>query len=394
MSRIDDLLADFCPDGVPFLPLGELLDYQQPSKYLVDSKNYDDSFATPVLTAGQTFILGYTDETSGIYPASPESPVVIFDDFTASFKWVDFPFKAKSSAMKMLTPKANLSIDFRFIYFAMLCIRFTPQDHARQWISKYSTFRIPVPPIEVQREIAGILSQFTDLEVELEAELKARRRQQEHYRHLLFDGYNSSGVRRVRLADVGTWYGGGTPSKSRPDYWTGGKIPWISPKDMGRAIVDSTEDYITATAVAESSTKQVPADAVAIVVRSSILDHTLPIAFIPVPAALNQDMKAVIARDGILPKYLFHAFRAFRATLLRDVRRSGGSVASLDSRKLWDFEIPVPDVGEQSRAVQAMDKFDGLVEGISAGIPAELAARRQQYEHYRDKLLTFKERVP
>jgi type I restriction enzyme S subunit len=126
------------------------------------------------------------------------------------------------------------------------------------------------------------------------------------------------------------------------------------------------------------------------VVRSSILDHTLPIAFVPQPAALNQDMKAVIAGSGILPKYLFHALRGVSSELLRAVRRKGGSVASLDSQKLWRFSIPVPDVGEQERIVSILDKFDALVNDISIGLPAELKARRSQYEYYRGKLLTFK----
>ena len=100
----------FCPEGVEFVKLGELTTYEQPAKYIVNSTNYKDSYATPVLTAGQTFILGYTDETTGIYPASPDNPVIIFDDFTGAFKWVDFPFKVKSSAMKMI--KADESITF------------------------------------------------------------------------------------------------------------------------------------------------------------------------------------------------------------------------------------------------------------------------------------------
>lgn len=87
---------------VEWKALGEVADYEQPTKYLVKSTNYNDDFETPVLTAGKTFILGYTDETDGIYKAS-ETPVVIFDDFTTANKWVDFDFKAKSSAMKMIS---------------------------------------------------------------------------------------------------------------------------------------------------------------------------------------------------------------------------------------------------------------------------------------------------
>jgi len=94
VSRLGDLVGDGCPNGVEFRSLGELLNHEQPGKYLVASKSYDPAFSTPVLTAGQSFLLGYTHEENGIYPASPEAPVVIFDDFTTASKWVDFPFKA------------------------------------------------------------------------------------------------------------------------------------------------------------------------------------------------------------------------------------------------------------------------------------------------------------
>ncbi len=185
MSRIDELISKNCPNGVGFKELSELLDYEQPSKYLVDSTDYDDGYATPVLTAGQTFILGYTNETSGIYPASCENPVIIFDDFTTAFKWVDFPFKAKSSAMKMITSKSKTPESLRYAYYAMQTINYVPQDHARQWIGTYSRFKIPCPHPEVQREIVKMLDVFTKLQAELEGELEARRQQYQYYRDLL-----------------------------------------------------------------------------------------------------------------------------------------------------------------------------------------------------------------
>jgi type I restriction enzyme S subunit len=107
---------------VEWKPLGDVADYEQPIKYLVSSKNYDDRFKTPVLTAGKTFILGYTDETEGIYKAS-ESPVIIFDDFTTANKWVDFDFKAKSSAMKMITSKDESKALIKYIYYRFLKLR-------------------------------------------------------------------------------------------------------------------------------------------------------------------------------------------------------------------------------------------------------------------------------
>ncbi len=117
MSKLSELIQDLCPDGVEYIKIKDIANYEQPSKYLVKCTDYDESYITPVLTAGQTFILGYTNETEGIFCASKENPVIIFDDFTGAFKWVDFPFKAKSSAMKMITAKKGVLI--RYLYHLM-----------------------------------------------------------------------------------------------------------------------------------------------------------------------------------------------------------------------------------------------------------------------------------
>lgn len=109
-SKLEELIAELCPNGVEYKKIGDIADYEQPTKYIVKSTKYDDSFATPVLTAGQSFILGYTDELDNIYLASKDNPVIIFDDFTGAIQWVDFPFKVKSSAMKMITAKPNVLI--------------------------------------------------------------------------------------------------------------------------------------------------------------------------------------------------------------------------------------------------------------------------------------------
>jgi len=185
MSKLDELIAELCPDGVEFVELNEVLDYEQPTKYIVKSTNYDDSYTIPVLTAGQSFVLGYTNEDFGIYKASPDSPVIIFDDFTTSFHWVDFNFKVKSSAMKMLRSKDNEIADLRFLFHLMNNINYIPVDHSRQWIGKYSKFRIPLPPLPVQQEIVRILDNFTGLTAELTAELTARKKQYEYYRDKL-----------------------------------------------------------------------------------------------------------------------------------------------------------------------------------------------------------------
>jgi type I restriction enzyme S subunit len=134
--------------------LGELLAYEQPGKYLVKSAEYDDSNDTPVVTAGKTFILGYTSDQTGIFT---NLPVVIFDDFTTASRYVDFPFKAKSSAMKMLRPRDEQT-NLRFLFEKMQLIRFPLGDHKRYWISEYQDLEVPVPRKAEQGAIAAVLA--------------------------------------------------------------------------------------------------------------------------------------------------------------------------------------------------------------------------------------------
>ncbi len=188
-KRLKSLLQTLAPKGVEFRKLGEVLEYDQPNQYCVTSKEFDKSYPTPVLTAGKTFILGYTNEKDNIYQASKSSPVIIFDDFTTATQWVDFPFKVKSSAMKILLPK-NPTINIRFIFFYMQTIPYNISgEHTRQWISRYSQITIPIPPLEIQQEIVKILDQFsiltTDLLAGIPAEIKARKKQYEYYREKL-----------------------------------------------------------------------------------------------------------------------------------------------------------------------------------------------------------------
>ncbi len=147
------------------IELGELLNYEQPTKYLVKDTLYSNLYSIPVLTAGKTFILGYTNEENDI---CDDLPVVIFDDFTTASKYVDFPFKAKSSAMKLLRPKQNVNL--KFVFEAMKLINYVVGNHERHWISKFVYLTIPCPFIDEQTAIAEVL-QAADKEISL---LKAK----------------------------------------------------------------------------------------------------------------------------------------------------------------------------------------------------------------------------
>lgn len=132
--------------------LGDLLAYEQPGRYLVSSTAYGE-VGTPVLTAGKTFLLGRTTETHGVYEAVP---VIIFDDFTTASKYVNFSFKAKSSAMKMLS--ARPGVNLRYVYERMQLMDFAAVDHKRRWIAEYSKMEVDVPGFDEQAAVTLVLA--------------------------------------------------------------------------------------------------------------------------------------------------------------------------------------------------------------------------------------------
>ena len=163
--------------------LNDVFDYVQPTKYLVESTDYSNAYTTPVLTAGKSFVLGYTNETNGIYD---QVPVVIFDDFTTDSKYVDFPFKAKSSAMKILKAKTNY--DIKFAFELLQNINYIVGGHERHWISIFSQLTVDVPPYEAQLKISKII-QNTDKEIELlEKDLIQEKQKKKALMHLLLTG--------------------------------------------------------------------------------------------------------------------------------------------------------------------------------------------------------------
>ena len=139
------------PDSWCFIPLEEVLEYEQPQKYIVDSTDYCDRFQTPVLTPGKSFIIGYTNETKGIYS---NLPVIIFDDFTTDSRYVDFEFKVKSSAMKLLKSDERV-LNLKYAALFMSVTRLISDTHKRYWISEYSKILIPLPPIAEQKRIVS-----------------------------------------------------------------------------------------------------------------------------------------------------------------------------------------------------------------------------------------------
>lgn len=392
MSRLADLIAELCPDGVEYRPLGELLAYQQPTPFLVSSKDYDSSYPTPVLTAGATFLLGYSSETHGVYAASTDDPVIIFDDFTTASKWVEFPFKLKSSAAKILTAADSNVADIRFLYFLMQTLNYQVGSHARHWIAVYSKMPVCCPPLEVQREIVRILDQFTTLEAELEAELEARRTQYEHYRnHLLsYESLAARGpVEMVKLGDIATRVVTGvTPQASNSRYYQNGSNPWIRTQDVNFNRISAASEFVTDNAIDDLPLKWVKANSIIVAISGASAGRS---AILGIDAVTNQHCcNLEINSNHADYRYVYYSLAA-RYAELRGLGR--GARGDLNVSIIKSFEIPVPSMAEQGRIADLLDRFDALVNDISSGLPAEIAARRAQYEHYRDRLLSFPEKV-
>ena len=407
MSNLEKMIQKECSNGVEYIEIGSLLDYIQPGKYIVKDTKYDNKYNIPVLTAGQTFILGYTKEEEGVFKANNENPVIIFDDFTTSFHWVNFDFKVKSSAMKMLKVKDNMKekANFRYIYHCMSNIKYEPKDHARQWISKYSNFKIAIPPLEVQKEIVRILDNLTELTAELKSELTseltARQKQYEYYRNKLlsFDesaenldtlhththththGYfYGQEIKWIKLGDIGSVCMCKRIMKNQTK--KEGDIPFYKIGTFGK----NADAYISKTLFEEYKDKySYPKKGTILLSASGTIGRT--VIYNGEPAYFQDSNIVWIDNDEriILNKYLYYLYRII------DWKVEGGTIKRLYNDNIKNTVIPVPSLEVQEKTVQILDEFDKLTNYISEVLPAEIEARQKQYEYYRNKLLSFKE---
>ncbi len=377
MSKLEKLIKKLCPNGVEYKELNTLVDYIQPTKYIVKSTKYNDEYDIPVLTPGQTFILGYTNEKEGIYNADKENPIILFDDFTTAFRWINFKFKVKSSAVKILIPKNN-NINFRYIFYTMQTIKFDNTQHNRQWISKYSILKIPVPPIEVQNEIVRILDNFIELATELEAELEAREKQYEYYKDKILK-FSKKDL-NVEWINLGTYC-----NRLKGTAITASKMKEISENDGNIKI------FAGGKTVTKTSEKNIPKEDI-ITVPNIIVQSRGIIDFIyyDKPCSFKREMWSYTTDNNITLKFIYYYLK----NNVKYFRQRGSQMGSMPQISLdvtEKYKIPILPIEEQERIVSILDKFDKLCNDITQGLPAEIEARRKQYEYYRDKLLNFKE---
>ena len=386
MSRLAELIEELCPDGVEFRRLDELFATRNGYTPSRSDMSAWDSHDIPwfrmedirenggILDSALTYVSSSAVKKGVLFPEN--SLLVATSATIGAHALITVPHLSNQRFTSLqLKDEYRKHFDYRFLYYYCFVLDAFCLDHVNVSsfpsvdMRAFRSFKFPFVPLAVQREIVRILDQFTTLEAELEAELEARRTQYEHYRnHLL--SYESLAARGpvswIPLREFGVWSGGGTPSKSRADYWDEGNIPWITPKDMRSSKIQNSMMNITDRAVRESNVTLIEAPSIALVVRSSILQHTFPVAQIDVDATFNQDMKTlVVDSDRFERRYIYYALLANGQEILRQTSKLGGSVNSLVVPRLMDFEIPVPALDEQQHIADLLDRFDVLVNDIT-----------------------------
>lgn len=371
---------------VEYKKLDEFLCFEQPTQYLVKSTEYDDSYKTPVLTAGQSLLLGYTNENDGIFEASKENPTIIFDDFTTSFHWIDYSFKVKSSAMKMLRPK--VSVNFRYIYYAMLQIHFVPQQHQRHWISRYSQFTIPVPSPSEQQRIVEILDTFTASIDNLKEQIAQRRKQFEYYRDQLLDLKDKEGVVWKSIEEIGYYFGGLT-GKTKKDFEKGNakfitymnvfSNPSLVPSALGVVYINEGEKQNTIHKgdILFTGSSETPQEAgMSCVVTDEPEEDFYMNSFCFGLRLHNENYNL---------HYYKHLLRS--DSIRKEIIKSASGVTrfNISKSRFSKIRLPFPSLSEQNRIVSILDTFESSIKNQES----QLDLRQKQYEYYRNKLLTF-----
>lgn len=342
--------------------LGDILNYEQPTPYIVRSENYQNSFPTPVLTAGKSLLLGYTNETNGIKSASKSSPVIIFDDFTTSSHLIDFPFKIKSSAMKILSPSNNDS-DIYFSFGLLSSINYVSKNHERHWISQFSNFRVQVPSVHEQACVSRVLLNVTDLiaatqhKIDALEQVKKALLQRLFDQSWRFDGYLET-WKKYRLGDHAEILTGGTPKTSVAEYWEPKSIPWMSSGEVNKVYLDQTDTMISLEGFKNSSARWIKKHSILIALAGQGKTRGT-VAVNNIALTTNQSIAAIIPGKDLYYEFVFQNLTN-RYNELRLISSGDGTRGGLNKQIVSDVTIHSPNLNEQIRIGKLLSKVDHL----------------------------------
>ncbi len=324
--------------------LGDVLEYEQPTKYIVESTEYKDGYRIPVLTAGKTFILGYTNEDEGIFIEN--LPVIIFDDFTTATKFVDFPFKVKSSAMKILVANKKMA-DIRYVFYVMQNIDFKPGEHKRYWISQYSKIKIPLPPLEIQKQIVADLDNYRKV-------ISGAKQVIENWKPTI---KIDPKWKIVKLGEKCKTTSGGTPLRTKDEYYEDGDIPWLRSGEVSQGEINKSKLFITKKGLKESSAKVFPKDTVLVAMYGATVGQ---VGILKFKSSTNQAICGILPSDKFVPEFLFQILRSKKDELIG--LAGGGAQPNISQNIIKNLKIPLPSLKIQKQVVEEIKDEQIIVE--------------------------------
>ena len=383
--------------------LGDLLEYEQPTAYIVESTDYSDSYSVPVLTAGKSFILGYTNEMDGVFD---KTPVIIFDDFTTATQYVNFPFKVKSSAMKILHINKDLVLP-KYIYYRIQIIQFDHSTHKRYWIQQYSKIRVSIPPIpEQERIVARIEELFSQLDAGVET-LKKIKAQLAVYRQAVlkeaFEGRLTNHIpvslslswasgeetktlpvipeewHYIALKHLGDLGRGKSKHRPRndPKLFLDGKYPFIQTGDVKAAtnhITTFTKQYGE---FGLSQSKIWPKGTLCITIAANIAET----AFLGIDACFPDSVVGFTPNNSVLAEYIRCFIESQKIRLWAFAPATAQKNINLDT--LENLIVPYCSIDEQHNVISEIESRMSVCDSIEQTVDTAL----QQAEAMRQSIL-------
>lgn len=396
MSKLERLIEELCPNGVEYKMLGEVCSYgkERIEASMVDENNYVGVDNLLPNKAGK-ISSNYVPKNGSIIKF--ENGDILIGNIRPYLRkiWLADCFGGTNGDVLVIKINSN-KLYYRYLYYVLSSENFFIFDIQNSKGAKMPRgdkeailkYKFSIPPLPVQKEIVRILDTFFGLTSkftsDLNSELNKRKHQYEYYQYILFN-------KNWKLYPIGTVcnvQSGGTPSKNKKEYWSGGTIKWLgSSVCKNTKYVTEITGYITNQGLKESSSKLQKSGTTLIALIGATMGK---VSFLLFDAAINQNIAAIKSKNiSILnDSFLFYACRMLYPKFVKLTNDNFGMV---NLTFIKELKIPLPPLEEQERIVSILDRFDSLCNDLTSNLSAEIEARKKQYEYYRDKLLTFKE---
>ncbi len=374
MNKIERMLQELCPEGVEYKKLGDVVTIK-------NGKDYKHLGKGNIPLYGSGGIMAYVDDF--VYG----TPTVLIPrkGSLGNLFYVDTPFWNVDTIFYTVIDTEQIIA--KFLYYVLLNEHLEDLNKAggvpSLTQSTLNKIKIPVPPLPIQEEIVRILDHFTELTAELQAELQARQEQYEYYRNKLLT-FDAGSVTWMKMSEIClSIASGGTPNTSKKEYYIG-DIPWLRTQEVDWRDIFDTGIKISKEGLEKSSAKMIPKNCVIIAMYGAT---AAKVAINKIPLCTNQ----ACCNLEINPQKAYYRFvYQWICKEYKNLKAKGeGSQNNINSKKIKNYLIPIPPLSEQQRIVDILDQFETLVNDLSQGLPAEIAAVQEQYEYYRNKLLTF-----